>query len=461
MPGISKDYRLKLAGQFWTSGRDTESCRGKLRWCTRYLNDFIKKDIVWKAGVDPKSANNSCVYIDFGDPSDPNVGLPSLGLADCSEKKKILCEAVSGVGYKSMMHSHFCRLSFNVKEDESNQIWETGDFTKTSFRAKQMIQCLAEHIGIVYNSTKINDHVYFNMMSRMFFPIDEEAFNQSRTEKMKIMESLGIKYSMKKNMALGFNLMHDLFDDHFSAHFQLATDMINSLFNCRSIEKKNQDIFAFDFLQCLLKSNGLDRFWNSYNFQLEPLTAIPAERELVSDCQTFRGFLQSRKFCIPPNFVTNIESTSGIIYVTQGTINIKKMETSSVMACLDRRGSLPYATSKEEFELLYLYFRGVAPNLIIIWDQAYASWDGTYVWCRSDVNPLDFFERVAVPSEITVNGTTQQSPMMLISLPGPEPNLHAAPVTEELLYEVDVFCRFPSSVVAECKAKTDAPHWEF
>ncbi|CAB3387363.1 Hypothetical predicted protein [Cloeon dipterum] len=75
------------SGQFWTSGRDIESCRGQLRWCTGYLNDYLKKNLFWKKGTNVQSANNSCVYIDYDDPQ-----VPSLGLADCSEKKKILCE---------------------------------------------------------------------------------------------------------------------------------------------------------------------------------------------------------------------------------------------------------------------------------------------------------------------------------------------------------------------------------
>ncbi|CAB3388709.1 Hypothetical predicted protein [Cloeon dipterum] len=162
----SSKTRLPFSGQFWSSGRDVSSCPGKLRWCTSYLNDFLKKDLVWKAGQDVSYANNSCVYVDFDDPI-----LPSLALADCSERKQFFCEAPSGAGYKSEMHATFCRRSFNVKQSEAIQIWNTGDLSQAGYGAKKMVQCLAEYVGLVYNSTKINEHMYFQMVSRMLSPL--------------------------------------------------------------------------------------------------------------------------------------------------------------------------------------------------------------------------------------------------------------------------------------------------
>ncbi|CAB3388705.1 Hypothetical predicted protein [Cloeon dipterum] len=290
---LSNNGRLPYNGHIWTSGRDVEACRGRLRWCTGYLNDYIKKDVVWKKGVDPKSANNSCVYIDFDDPD-----LPSLGLADCSEKKQIVCEAPGGVGYKSQMHLFFCRKSFKVTQSEAGKIWNTGDISQAGYGFKKMVQCLAEYLGLVYDSTKINEHVYLSMMSRMFFPFDRTEMLNSVRDKREWLMSQPTLNSTRSIMKFISEATEDTMDDFFSGHFQLAAEMIRKIYDCRDIAKTNEETFAFDFLQCLVQSERLNRFWNAYNFELERPSVIPLVDEFFSPCSTFQNFLQNTSFCM-------------------------------------------------------------------------------------------------------------------------------------------------------------------
>ncbi|CAB3360403.1 Hypothetical predicted protein [Cloeon dipterum] len=437
----SKDkVKLPFVGQYWTSGRDLEACRGRLRWCTSYLNDYLKKDLVWKAQEIPGSANNSCVFVDFN-----NADFPSLGLADCSEKKQFFCEGPSVVGPKSKVHATFCRKSFKVKEKEAMQIWNNGDISRAGYSAKEMVQCLAEYIGLVYDSTKLNERVYIKMMSRMFFPLDEMAMMQETMMKMTMMNS--IQTNMVGSYAVELTpvqsadetkkMKHTLSalaleesDRFYASHFQLAAELISKLYDCRHImSKTNEATFAFDFLQCILQSEGAERFWTAYNFDLEEFSVIPSEKEVSSPCFLFESLLVNTTFCTPSRefFVQPVPNGP---FITSVPIGVKKMKTSSFTTCLEKLGSLPYAKTKEEFNSFYNYFRSVAPNLTIIWDQGFATSDGGFKWCRSDFNPLSSNARISVP--VPVVATTTKNPLMLISYPGPIPNLHAVPVTEEL-----------------------------
>ncbi|XP_065334629.1 uncharacterized protein LOC135935926 [Cloeon dipterum] len=421
-PSIKDEDNLEkilFKGHIWTSGRDVEACRGKLRWCNGYLNDYLKKDIVWKKGVDPKSANNSCVYIDF-DVSD----VPSLGLADCSEKKQIVCEAPLGVGYRSQMHLFFCRNSFRVRTSEANKIWNTGDMSQAGYGFKKMVQCLAEYLGLVYDSTKINEHVYLSMMSRMFFPFNASEMNNQIQDKIDWLMSQPTLKSAKSKTKFATKVTDDIMDEFFSGHFQLAAEMIRKLYDCRDTAKTNVETFAFDFLQCLVESKGLNRFWSDYNFELEGFSVIPMVDDFYSPCSTFQTILQNTSFCIRmyselllPNLLFNI------IY------------------------------------FCYSEHRRQAPNLTIIWDQAYLNNNGGFNWCASDVNSYENIDHINVPVDVIkeVSG----NPLMLVSLPGPEPNLHAVLATDKLKYETDVFCRFSVNYLAYCKANPGVQRWEY
>ncbi|CAB3383668.1 Hypothetical predicted protein [Cloeon dipterum] len=442
---------LPFRTKAWTAGRDIDSCRGQLRWCTGYLNDYLKKDLKWKQGHDPRFANNSCVYINLGDPD-----FPSLALADCSEKKQIICEAPMGVGFKSQMHYHPCRRNYKVKESEAEKIWNTGDFSRTSYAAKNMIQCLAEHIGLVYNSTEINQHVYIKMLSRMLHPLDVELMKKVNEHQMfKVQEnkvtlpsSFEANYGKRKIKIFEGDMLEDGADEFSLAHFDFVTEMMNKLYECREIKKSNEDTFMFDFLVCLLQSKAVDRFWRFYDFNFEQSSVIPADHDLNSPCMTFDYFLKNDTIsCIPPNDLLLLTESGP--FITLKPINLKMFNTSSFTACLERNGSLPYAETKEVFEMIYNYIRSVAPKLTIIWDQGFFDkLNGKFMWCRSDIDPLQ--PGATIPIPVTVNATTKQDFVMLVSLPGAKPNLHAVPATDELMYQTNVFCRFQDFVVNKC-----------
>ncbi|XP_065335788.1 uncharacterized protein LOC135936768 [Cloeon dipterum] len=434
---------LPFRTEAWTAGRDIDSCRGKFRWCTGYLNDYLKNDLTWKKGHDPRFSNKSCVLIDFGDPV-----LPSLALADCSEKKQIICEAPMGVGFKSQMHYHPCRRNYKVKDSDAEKLWNTGDLSRTSYAAKKMIQCVAEHIGLVYNSTQINLHAYLRWMSRMVDPLNFALKQKVKDDQETFFSSFEAQFSGKEIINTMKNvLINDALDDLLSAHFDFATEMMKKLYQCKGINCTNKESFAFDFLMCLLQSRQLDRFWKFYDFNLEQRSVMPADREINLPCTMFDNFIKyDSSLCIPAGGLFRLNDAA---FLTQSPINLEMFKSSSFTACLERNGSLPYAETKEEFETIYNYIRGVAPNLTIIWDQGfYDKLNKKFMWCRSDFIP--FGPGANIPIPVAVNATTKEDFVMLVSLPGATPNLHAVQATEQLKYQTDVFCRIPKSVVVEC-----------
>ncbi|XP_065334735.1 uncharacterized protein LOC135936000 [Cloeon dipterum] len=160
-------------------------------------------------------------------------------------------------------------------------------------------------------------------------------------------------------------------------------------------------------------------------------------------------FIYKPDLCIPADDLLPLTETGP--FITLKPINIKFLKTSSFTACLERNGSLPYAETKQEFEMIYIYIRRVAPKLTIIWDQGfYDKLNKKFMWCRSDFIPFGPGAKIPIP--VAVNATTNQDSVMLVSLPGATPNLHAVPATEQLKYQTSVFCRFPDYAVNECTA---------
>jgi len=78
-----------MEGEVWTAGRDTQKSPGKYRWCSNMLSDYVKEDLYWKENQTGKT--NSCLYLDLGK-AGKKLDDPKLGLANCEERKKFLCE---------------------------------------------------------------------------------------------------------------------------------------------------------------------------------------------------------------------------------------------------------------------------------------------------------------------------------------------------------------------------------
>ncbi|XP_065337010.1 uncharacterized protein LOC135937733 [Cloeon dipterum] len=366
-----------------------------------------------------------------------------------------------GVGFKSQMHYQPCRRNYKVKESDAEKIWNTGDLSRTSYATKKMIQCLAEHIGLVYNSTQTNLHVYIKMASKMLRRLYATIREENTKKAQEIIDSppssLEANYD-KKKMAIFQNEMYEDSQDDFSlTYFDFATEMMIKLYECSGTKTSNEETFAFDFLVCLLQSKTLDHFWKLYDFNSEQSSVIPADHELNLPCMMFDNFIKyDSSLCIPANGLLLLTERP---LLTLRPINIQMYNTSSITACLEMNGSLPNAETKEEFEMIYNYIRGVAPNLTIIWDQGfYDKLNKKFMWCRSDLGPSHPGAKIPIP--VTMNATTKQDFVMLVSLPGATPNLHAVPATEQLKYQTDVFCHFPDNSMNECTTVIPKNPWE-
>jgi len=78
-----------MVGEIWTAGRDTSNNPGKFKWCSTRLMDYLKEDLYWSEN--PAGKTNSCVFLDLGK-AGVKMDDPKLGLADCGQRKKFICE---------------------------------------------------------------------------------------------------------------------------------------------------------------------------------------------------------------------------------------------------------------------------------------------------------------------------------------------------------------------------------
>ncbi|XP_065334625.1 uncharacterized protein LOC135935922 [Cloeon dipterum] len=169
-------------------------------------------------------------------------------------------------------------------------MWKTGDLSRSSYAAKKMIQCLAEHIGLVYSSTKINDRVYLKMISRLNHTIDPK-------EMQDVLNYFTWYNDVKRQVSARYlilmeGIVSENAEELYVEPFDFAADLINKLDECRGIIITNEETFVFDFLVCLLHAKAVDRFWRFYEFNLEQHSVIPAENDLYSPCLTFENFLK-------------------------------------------------------------------------------------------------------------------------------------------------------------------------
>jgi hypothetical protein len=81
-----------ITGEIWTAARDTKDCPGEYRWCSTKLTDTLKRNLFWREIYKGKS--NSCVYITIDDANKRTKYDSSLGLSDCEDPKRFVCEVI-------------------------------------------------------------------------------------------------------------------------------------------------------------------------------------------------------------------------------------------------------------------------------------------------------------------------------------------------------------------------------
>ncbi|XP_065335764.1 uncharacterized protein LOC135936754 [Cloeon dipterum] len=188
---------------------------------------------------------------------------------------------------------------------------------------------------------------------------------------------------------------------------------------------------------------------------------MPVDQDLTSPCMTFDDFVKNSSSCIDVDGL--IPLTESKPFPTMRPIDTKWYGMTSFTTCLEKRGSLPFAETKAEFEMIYNLIRGVNPTVTIIWGQvfSYNKLNKNFMWCRSDVGPFQPWAKIPVPVFVnSSDATAQHDFVMLVSLPGAKPNLHAVPPSDELLNKTEVFCRFPDYVVNECSRAKQAEREE-
>jgi hypothetical protein len=81
-----------ITGELWTAAKDSmKLCPGEYRWCSNTkFADSLKRNLFWREIYQGRT--NSCVYINIDNALNRTKFDTSLGLADCGDQKRFICE---------------------------------------------------------------------------------------------------------------------------------------------------------------------------------------------------------------------------------------------------------------------------------------------------------------------------------------------------------------------------------
>jgi hypothetical protein len=77
-----------MNGEIWTAGRSQADC-GCLKWHSHLSMDVLKRNLYWNKIYKEKEG---CVYLEVFNDTKSRLDDPRMGLADCNERKKFVCE---------------------------------------------------------------------------------------------------------------------------------------------------------------------------------------------------------------------------------------------------------------------------------------------------------------------------------------------------------------------------------
>jgi hypothetical protein len=75
-------------GEIWTAGNKHFHCNC-LKWFSKLTKDELKRNLFWNKIYKEK---DGCVYLELFNDTKARQDDPRLGLANCQEQKKFVCE---------------------------------------------------------------------------------------------------------------------------------------------------------------------------------------------------------------------------------------------------------------------------------------------------------------------------------------------------------------------------------
>jgi hypothetical protein len=83
-------------GEIWTGGKSGSIACKCLRWRSKFSTDALKRNLYWNKIYPEKEG---CVYLELFNDTKARLDDPRLGLADCEQRKKFVCEVMVLRGY--------------------------------------------------------------------------------------------------------------------------------------------------------------------------------------------------------------------------------------------------------------------------------------------------------------------------------------------------------------------------
>jgi hypothetical protein len=79
-----------INGEIWTAGMYYDPLNISI-WSSRKSQDFLKRNLYWNKIYNKKFG---CIYLELFNDSKSRQDDPRLGMANCTERKPFICEAI-------------------------------------------------------------------------------------------------------------------------------------------------------------------------------------------------------------------------------------------------------------------------------------------------------------------------------------------------------------------------------
>jgi hypothetical protein len=116
-----------INGEVWTAGKWDPEIFNSLVWFSKLSNDKLKRNLYWNKIYPEK---DGCVYLELFNDTKARLDDPRLGLADCEQRKKFVCE----VNSKRGSLDHIDRV-VNIKLKYNILYFQTANCSTTNFNS--------------------------------------------------------------------------------------------------------------------------------------------------------------------------------------------------------------------------------------------------------------------------------------------------------------------------------------
>ncbi|CAB3373091.1 Hypothetical predicted protein [Cloeon dipterum] len=249
----------------WTSGTNMGCENERYRWCSAEFKDFLKPSVNLKnqtlysypEGTSPQPATKYCVVA-----LNSEAEGPTLGIDDCYKWHRPICTVrVKAESHVQEVFSE-CKLTHSISNRDIDK-FNTVDLISFSYKMKCFMTCLAEMLGLIYESRKFWEDAVVKAIGR----VKVSTLVQDFSTLLKKYPTKLFKKASDNLDALKMMLIEQQKEEDWKSTL-LVNEALDRFWECNQMldqfnKSHDECLFVFDFMKCFTKeSASLEKFWN-------------------------------------------------------------------------------------------------------------------------------------------------------------------------------------------------------